>query len=129
VLDKLAVYVGYKDDKAYMVMGDPGLLVERMKADGASDPISEDRRYRDFAAALPKSTKAVFYLSLRHILDIISPFVPDLPAGSLEDFDRLYGYFAAQKGSLETGVFLGSRDIKGLIGLAKGALPEGEPEL
>lgn len=117
VLDKLTTYTGYDKDKYYLVMGDSAKLPAAVRRDGASKPITADKAYSTFASTLPKTTRGVYYLSLRRLLELASPLIKDkskLPSGEL---DRLYGYFAADTKSLETGFFLGSGDIRALVGL------------
>lgn len=121
LLEKLTVYTGYSKDKYFLVLGDPAKLAPAVRRDKAARPLEEDAAYKAFAADLPKETRGVYYLSLKKILGLVSSFSKD--KGKLPDqgLDRLYGYFAAAPERLETGLFLGSGDIRALAGL----VPEG----
>lgn len=121
LLEKLTFYTGYSKDKYYIALGDPAKLAPAIRRDGAARPLGEDASYKTFAEGLPKETRGVYYLSLKKIFGLVSSFSKD--KGTLPDqgLDRLYGYFAAAPERLETGLFLGSGDIRALIGL----VPEG----
>ena len=118
LMEKLVMYSSCRDGKAYMVMGNPELLPEAIQRDGAAVPIAQDPKYKDFAATLPKGARGVYYVSLRKLYEIIAPFAPNFASVPAESLDKLYGYMAMSKGSMETGLFLGVGDIKSIIGLA-----------
>ena len=117
LLEKLTIYTGYDKDRYYLALGDPAKLPPAVRRDGAEKPISQDKAYSAFAATLPKATRGVYYLSLKRILELAAPFVKDKSKLPSEGLDRLFGYFAAGKGGLETGLFLGAGDIRTLVDL------------
>lgn len=119
--EKLTLYVGYSTNRYYTVLGNPAKLSEAVRRDEASRPISGDPAYAAFSKTLPRDTRGVYYLSLRRIFGLVSAFSKDRGKVPDQGLDRLYGYFAAARGRLETGIFLGSGDIRALAGL----VPEG----
>lgn len=121
LLKKLTFYAGYSKDKYFMALGDPAKLPAAVRRDGAARPLDGDASYKAFAAGLPKETRGVYYLSLKKIFGLAAAFSKDKDKLPLEGLDRLYGYFAAAPGRLETGFFLGAGDIRALTGL----VPEG----
>ncbi len=121
LLDKITVYAGYTKDRYFMVLGDPGKLPGAVRRDGAARPLGGDAAYKAFAADLPKETRGVYYISLKKIFGLAAAFSKDKGKLPSEGLDRLYGYYAVAPGRLETGLFLGSGDVRALAGL----VPEG----
>ncbi len=121
LLDKLTFHAGYSKDRYFLVLGDPAKLPAAVRRDGAVRPLGGDASYKAFAAGLPKETRGVYYLSLKRIFGLAAAFTKDEGKLPTEGLDRLFGYFAAAPGRLETGFFLGAGDIRALAGL----VPEG----
>ncbi len=121
LLDKLTFHAGYVKDRYFLVLGDPAKLPATVRRDGAARPLGGEASYTAFAAGLPKETRGVYYLSLKKIFGLAAAFTKDKGKLPSEGLDRLYGYFAAAPGRLETGFFLGAGDIRALVGL----VPEG----
>lgn len=124
LLDKITVYAGYAKNRYFMALGDPAKLPGAVRRDRAVRPLGGDAGYKAFAADLPKETRGVYYLSLKKIFGLAAAFSKDKGMFPAEGLDRLYGYYAAAPGRLETGIFLGSGDVRALVGL----IPEGREQ-
>lgn len=113
------VYV-YRDDKAYLSLGNPVRAETPIGQEKNRRPLATDQAFKALRGRTPPDTKALIYLSTSRIIRLAMQATVQenriLPFG----FTALQGlllWFNAQPGYMGTGIGLGAEDIRALRSL------------
>ncbi|MBN2874536.1 MAG: hypothetical protein JXM71_05530 [Spirochaetales bacterium] len=115
--DLLAPVYVYKDDKAYLGLGDPAPVARRAVKDAPEKPLRFDRAFKSLRAGASPDTRALFYLSTSTLTRLAMRLLPEDQEPLAFNARNLSGFlywFDATPGTMGVGVGVGAEDIKAL---------------
>ena len=114
------VYV-YKDDKAFIGLGNPASATEAIARGGAKLPLRQDKEFKALRAGAPADARALFYLSTKSLARIALRLMPESqePLGfNINALSGFFGWFDATPERLGFGMATGAEDIKAIVAIA-----------
>ncbi len=117
----MAPVMVYRDDKAFIGLGDPKSVAAGIAEDGAASPLRSDKAFKALRAGASADARALTYVSTRNLARLVLRLMPEdrEPLGfNAANLSGLLMWLDATPGTLGFGLGLGAEDVKAVAAIA-----------